>query len=294
MQAKMKSGGSSASAGLSEKQKQLLKERYGLDKPLLVAYSKWFSDALKGDFGRSFRYNEPVLETIVSRFPVSIFYGLMTMLITWSVCIPLGIVKALKHNTPIDSSTSVVIFLGYAIPNYVVAVILVLIFVAKYRMFPIGGFTSFEYDTLSTFEKIKDILYHAVLPLASYVAGTFALQTMLMKNSLMDNLAADYVRTALAKGNSFKKAVFKHAIRNSMIPIMTSIGGSILFIISGSFVIEQIFNINGFGLLGFQSLVNRDYPVVMGIISLSSLLSLIGNVISDFCVALTDPRVKFE
>ena len=141
--------------------------------------------------------------------------------------------------------------------------------------------------------KIKDIVHHAALPLLSYMAGSFAVTTFMMKNSLMDNLSSDYVRTAIAKGLSFQQAVIRHAMRNSLIPIATSFGGNISLILTGSFLIEKIFNIDGFGLLGFESLVERDYPVVMGILVISSLLFMIGNILSDVCVALVDPRVKF-
>ena len=147
---------------------------------------------------------------------------------------------------------------------------------------------------MSLMEKFLDIAWHTILPLFSYVIGSFTVMTLLMKNTLMDNLASDYVRTAIAKGLSFNKAVFRHALRNSLIPIATSFGNNISIILSGSFLIETVFNINGMGLLGYESVVDRDYPVVMGILVISSLLFMIGNILSDICVALVDPRVKFE
>jgi len=165
---------------------------------------------------------------------------------------------------------------------------------SKFEVFPLGGFTSENFEELSLFGKVFDVFHHAVLPITAYIAGSFAFMTMLMKNSLMDNLASDYVRLAMAKGVEFKSAVLKHAMRNSLIPIATSFGNNISLIISGSFLIERIFNINGFGLLGYESLVERDYPIVMGILVISSLLYLIGNILSDICVALVDPRVQFK
>ena len=161
------------------------------------------------------------------------------------------------------------------------------------ELFPLGGFVGPNYESLSPWGKFLDISHHAVLPLLSYMAGSFAVTTFMMKNSLMDNLAADYVRTAIAKGLTFKQAVTRHAMRNSLIPIATSFGNNISLILTGSFLIERIFNIDGFGLLGFESLVERDYPVVMGILVISSLLFLVGNILSDICVAIVDPRVKF-
>ena len=209
------------------------------------------------------------------------------------MCIPLGIFKAIRHKSIFDNVTSALVFAGYAIPSYVVAVFLLTAFAANLEWFPLGGFVSDDFADFTLMEKIADLFDHAALPLIAYVAGSFAFTTMLMKNSLMDNLAAEYVRTAVAKGLDFRRAVFGHAFRNSLIPIATSFGGNISLIITGSFLIEKIFNIDGFGLLGFESLVERDYPVVMGILVISSLLFLIGNILSDICVAIVDPRVKF-
>ena len=281
-------------AALSDDQIQDLKEYYGFDKPILVSYCQWLWKVVQLDLGTSSRYNEPVWDTIKSRFPISIFYGVVTMILTYTVCIPLGILKALKHNTILDNITSIVVFIGYAVPGFVAGIMLLLLFAAKLEWFPLGGFISDEFDELSTPNKLKNILHHAVLPLISYIAGSFAIMTLLMKNSLMDNLAADYVRTALAKGLSFRKAVFKHALRNSLIPVATHFGSNISFILTGSFLIETVFNINGFGLLGYESVVERDYPIVLGILVISSLLYLIGNILSDICVAIVDPRVKFH
>ena len=157
-----------------------------------------------------------------------------------------------------------------------------------------GGFTSIRFDDLSLWGKIKDLVNHSVLPLICYLVGSFALVTLLLKNHLMDNLAADYMRTAISKGVSFKTAVVKHAMRNSLIPIATTFGQNIVLLVSGSFLIESIFDINGFGLLGLTAILDRDYPVVMGVVLLASVLLLVGNIISDVLVALVDPRVRFN
>ena len=201
--------------------------------------------------------------------------------------------KAIRHKSHFDNVSSGLVFFGYAIPSYVVGIALLTFFASQLEWFPLGGFASNNFDQLGPSEKAIDIGYHAILPLLSYMAGSFAVTTFMMKNSLMDNLAADYVRTAIAKGLTFRQAVTKHALRNSLIPIATSFGNNISLILTGSFLIERIFNIDGFGLLGFESLVERDYPVVMGILVISSLLFLVGNILSDICVALVDPRVKF-
>jgi microcin C transport system permease protein len=278
---------------LSDAQLAQLRAYYGFDKPILVSYAQWLGKVLVLDLGESTRYNEPVWNTIKHRFPISIFYGITTLILTYAVCIPLGIAKAVRHHSHFDNVSSGLVFLGYAVPGYVVAIALLTYFASQLGWFPLGGFVSDGFSQLSAWGKSRDIVFHAVLPLLSYMAGSFAVTTFMMKNSLMDNLAADYVRTAIAKGLTFRQAVFRHAVRNSLIPIATSFGGNIALILTGSFLIERIFNIDGFGLLGFESLVDRDYPVVMGILVISSLLFLVGNILSDICVALVDPRVKF-
>ena len=285
-------GGSGGSV-LSDDQIAQLEAYYGFDKPVVVSYFEWLGKVFVLDLGTSTRYTEPVWDIIKSRMPISIFYGVVTLILTYGVCIPLGIIKAIKHKTVFDNVSSALVFFGYAIPSYVVGIACLTFFAAHLEWFPLSGFVSDDFSELSGFEKTLDVLNHAALPLIAYVAGSFAVTTLLMKNSLMDNLAADYVRTAIAKGMPFRKAVFGHACRNSLIPIATSFGNTITLVLTGSFLIEKIFNIDGFGLLGFESLVERDYPVVMGILVLSSLLFLVGNILSDICVALVDPRVKF-
>jgi microcin C transport system permease protein len=282
-----------ASTMLSDAQLEQLRVYYGLDKPILTGYVDWLGKVLTLDLGRSTRYNEPVWDTIKRRFPISIFFGVATLILTYSICIPLGIWKAIHHKTLFDNVSSGFVFLGYAIPSYVVGIALLTYFASQLGWFPLGGFVSDDFERLGTWDRIVDVLHHGLLPLLSYTAGAFAVTTFVMKNSLMDNLSADYVRTAIAKGLSFRQAVWRHAVRNSLIPIATSFGNNIAVILTGSFLIERIYNIDGFGLLGYESLVARDYPVVLGILVISSLLFLVGNILSDICVALVDPRVKF-
>ena len=252
------------------------------------------SGLLQGDLSVSTRYNEPVANMIRGRLPISIFYGLATFLITYLICIPLGVVKAIQHRTALDSATSVLIFVGYAIPGFVLASVLVVYLAARLGWFPTGGFVSENFESLSFGGKIWDLLHHAALPLICYLIGSFAFMTMLVKNNLMDNLAADYVRTAIAKGANFKRAVLVHALRNSLIPIATTLGHVVTIFVAGSVLIEMIFEINGYGLLGYYSIVDRDYPLVMGILVLDVLLLMLGNILSDFFVALADPRIRFD
>jgi microcin C transport system permease protein len=299
MEAQMASGKAGAMQStrggsvLSENQLQQLREYYGFDKPVLESYLSWVRKVLVLDLGYSTRYNEPVWQTIRDRLPVSVFYGLVTMILTYIICIPLGMVKAVRHNSPIDHITSVFVFVGYAVPGFVVGILLLILFASTWEIFPLGGFVSDEFGELGFFGKIGDLFYHAALPLLAYLSGSFAVMTFMMKNSLLENLASDYIRTAMAKGLPFRRAVFGHALRNSLIPVATTFGENISFFLTGSFLIEKVFNIDGFGLLGYESLVQRDYPVVMGILAIAAFLYLLGNVLSDMCVALVDPRVKF-
>ena len=285
---------SGQSMAISDEQLDKLRAYYGFDKPVVQSYFIWVGKVLRGDLGDSYRYNEPVWDVIKQRFPVSLYYGLMTLVITYIVCIPLGVLKAIKHRTVVDNVTSILIFIGYAIPGYALGSLLILAFSVRLEWFPMGGFVSYNFAEKDLAGQILDLLQHSALPLACYLVGSFALVTLLLKNHLMDNLAADYIRTAIAKGVSFRRAVTHHAMRNSLIPIATTFGQNITLLVSGSFLIETIFDIDGFGLLGLSSILDRDYPVVMGVILLSSLLLLIGNIISDILVALVDPRIRFQ
>lgn len=279
---------------LSDEQIAELKAYYGFDKPIVTSYFLWMQKVLKGDLGTSTRYYDPVWDMIKDRIPISLYFGLISLLMVYGICIPLGIAKAIRHKSSFDNISSLIVFLGYAIPGWVVGVLLLMLFASYWEFFPLGGVVSIEFEDLSLMGKVLDLLWHTTLPLIAYMLGSFTVMTFLMKNTLMDNLASDYVRTAIAKGLTFRSAVFRHALRNSLIPMATSFGNNISIILTGSFLIEKVFNIDGMGLLGYESVVERDYPVVMGILVISSLLFLIGNILSDICVALVDPRVKFE
>jgi microcin C transport system permease protein len=290
------SGPSSAeqSQPLSEDQIEELKKYYGFDKPVFTSYILWLGKVLRGDLGTSTRYYDPVWSMIKERIPISLYFGVISLILVYGICIPLGIIKAIKHKTSFDNISSLVVFIGYAIPGWVVGVLMLVFFASYWEIFPLGGLISDEFEDFTLIGKITDVIRHTILPLLAYVLGSFTVMTFLMKNTLMDNLASDYVRTAIAKGLPFNKAVLNHALRNSLIPIATSFGNNISVILSGSFLIEKVFNINGMGLLGYESVVERDYPVVLGILVISSLLFMIGNILSDICVAIVDPRVKFE
>jgi microcin C transport system permease protein len=279
---------------IPEEQLDRLRQYYGFDQPLPIAYATWLRNTLRLDLGSSFRYNEPVTRVIADRLPISIYYGLITALFTYGICIPLGILKAIRHRTRLDNMTSVLIFLGYAIPGFALGAVLSNLLAVRYEIFPLGGFTSPNFEELSFLAKAVDLAWHSALPLVAYLAGSFAVTTMLMKNSLIENMSADYVRTALAKGLSWRRAVFVHALRNSLIPMATSVGGLLGIFLTGSFLIERVFNIPGVGLLAFEAIQARDFPVVLGFLVISSVLLMVGNLVSDLAVAFVDPRVRFE
>jgi microcin C transport system permease protein len=298
MRAQTMSSGHHASLGgqgtaLSDDQLEQLKQYYGFDKPWYVGYVAWLGKVLTGNLGMSYRYNEPVWDLMKERFPISLFYGIIVLIVTYGVCVPLGILKAIRHNTWMDTGSSILIFIGYAVPGYVLAALLLVFFSAHLRWFPMGGFVSEDFSTYTLAGKCWDLTRHSVLPLICYLVGSFAFVTLLLKNQLLDNLAADYMRTAIAKGSPYRLAVLRHALRNSLIPLATNFGQNITLLVFGSFLIEKIYDIEGFGLLGYTSILDRDYPVVMGVLLLTSVLLLLGNIISDVLVALVDPRVKF-
>ena len=279
---------------IPEEQLARLEEYYGFDRPLPVAYATWLWDALRLDLGQSFRYSEPVITVIAERLPVSIYYGLVTAFFTYGICIPLGIIKAIRHRTRIDNMTSVLVFVGYAIPGFALGAVLSNLLAVRYQIFPLGGFQSAGAAELPFVEQFADLVWHSVLPLIAYLAGSFAITTMLMKNSLIENMSADYVKTALAKGLSWRRAIFVHALRNSLIPMATTVGGLLSIFLAGSFLIERVFSIPGVALLAFEAIQARDFPIVLGFLVISSVLLMVGNLVSDLAVAFVDPRVRFE
>ena len=257
-------------------------------------YKTSFDGLLQGTMGNSFKYNEPVWDMIKERIPVSLYFGILSAIITYSVCIPLGVVKAIRHKSLVDNISSVLIFLGYSVPGFALGAVLVVYLGARLEWFPLCGLTSPDFADMGFWQQAGDLLHHTVLPLICYVVSSFAITTMMMKNNLMDNLSSDYVRTAMAKGVSFKGAVIKHAFRNSFIPIASTLGSLISLIVAGSMLVEKVFDIQGFGMLSYQALMDKDYALIMGTLLLTSFLMVLGNLLSDIIVAAVDPRIKFE
>ncbi len=300
---KMTEGGAAGGGGISrgsnalpEEMVEEIRRYYGFDKPVYVRYGMWLWNVMRLDLGKSYVYQEPVWDVIKSRFPVSIFLGLTGFFLSYLVCVPLGVLKAVRHGTKFDFWSSVVVFLGYAIPGWALGTALLVLLGGGsfWNVFPLGGFRPDNWEYLSVWGKIVGQLYHMALPVFCYMVGAFATQTILTKNSLMENLSQDYVRTAYAKGLSERRVIFVHALRNSLIPIVTGLGQVIGVILAGSFLIERVFNIDGMGYLGYTAILQRDYPVALGILVISSLLMLVGNILSDIIYALVDPRIRFQ
>jgi microcin C transport system permease protein len=291
------SGGDDAMASdISEEQRRLYEELYGFDKAWPLAYAEWLGDLVTLDLGDSFKYDQPVTRVITSRFPVSIYFGLLGFALAYSVCVPLGVAKAVKHAGGFDFATSVLVFIGYSIPGWALGGLLLVLFGGGsfWDLVPLGGFRSPSWGEMSLLGKIADQAHHTILPVVAYTMSSFAALTILMKNSLMENLGQDYVRTAFAKGLPERRVILLHALRNSLIPICTGLGHALSLIMAGSYLIEKVFNIDGIGYLGYTSVIERDYAVVMGILVINTFLVLLGNILSDVLYVLVDPRIRFS
>jgi len=269
---------------------------YGFDKPVHVRYGQWLWNVMRLDLGNSYIYQEPVWDVIKSRFPVSIFLGLTGFLLSYVICIPLGVMKAVRHGTRFDVVSSIVVFLGYSVPGWALGTALLVLFGGGsfWSLFPLGGFRPYNWEFLNLGQKVVAQLHHMFLPVFCYMVGSFATLTILTKNSLMENLGQDYIRTAFAKGLGEYRVIFVHALRNSLIPLATGLGHVFGLVLAGSFLIEKVFNIDGMGYLGYTSILQRDYPVALGILVISSVLMLFGNILSDVIYTAADPRIRFK
>ena len=288
--------GMDASRSITEEEIENIKAYFGFDKPAHIRYLKWLGNVVRLDLGTSYAYEEPVWDVIVSKFPISLFFGFTSFFLTYLICIPLGMLKAVKNNSRFDTTTSVVVFAGYVMPGYALGILLITFLGGGSFLdwFPISGIVSDNFEQLSLFGKILDFLHHMVLPLICYMASEFAFLTILMKNSLIDEIKKDYMRTAIVKGSTFNTAVWKHAFRNSLIPLATRVGEIFTIMFAGALLIERVFDIDGMGLLVFNSIVSRDYNVIMGIILLSSIMALLGRLFSDILYVIVDPRITFK
>lgn len=292
-------GGGANATLVSEKMEEQLKKQFGFDQPIYKQYWTWAWKDHLGMSMKSYEYpDKTAWELIRDRLPVSLWFGIVSFFVTYLVCIPLGIAKALRHGSTYDFVSSIIVFSAYAIPAFAVGMILKMCFAGTvdelWDIFPIGGFESEAAVAAGGWTLFWDRAYHMVLPTIAYVMTSFALLTIMMKNSLMEQMSADYVRTVLAKGATRTRAIWGHALRNALIPIATGFGGVLGLLFAGSMILETLFEIPGMGQLSLHALVAHDYAVFMAMLVMTASIQLLGNLISDFCYMLIDPRIHFD
>ncbi|MFZ4761379.1 MAG: microcin C ABC transporter permease YejB [Alphaproteobacteria bacterium] len=274
-----------------------LEKQFGFDKPPLERFLLMVKNYLLFDFGTSYFRDQKVVDMVASKLPVSISLGLWTTLLIYLISIPLGIAKARREGTPFDSWTSAVVVIGHAIPSFLFAVLLIVLFAGGsfVKIFPLRGLVSSNFAQMSWWQQILDYLWHIALPVASMVIGGFASLTLLTKNSFLEEIGKTYVLTAKAKGLSEKKVLYGHVFRNAMLIVVAGFPHAFIGILfSGSLLIEVIFSLDGLGLMGFEAVISRDYPVMFGTLYVFTLIGLVMNLISDVVYMLVDPRIDFE
>jgi microcin C transport system permease protein len=254
------------------------------------------SGILTGNFGNSYEYREPVIDLITARIPISLQFGVIGLVLSYVICIYLGIKKALNHGSTFDIVSSSIVLISYSIPGWALGLLLLVLLGGGsfFDVFPLGGLQSSDYSSYTLIEKILDRSYHFVLPVISSTISSFAGITLMMKNSLLDNLSQDYIRTAFAKGMREERIIWLHAMKNSIIPIASNIGHIIGIAFIGSFFIETTFNIEGIGKLSYYAILSRDYTVVFAFTVIGVIVNLLGNMLSDIILALVDPRIRFR
>ena len=272
-----------------------IKQLYGFDKPAPERFWQMVQQFARFDLGQSFFYPKDVWELVKEKLPVSISLGLWTFFLSYSVSVPLGIAKAVRAGTRFDTLTSLVVLVGYAIPGFVLGVALLVVFGGQLQWFPLRGLTSGNWESLSMGAKVVDYLWHIAMPVTASVLGAFAVTTMLTKNAFLEEIGKQYVLTARAKGLSERKVLWKHVMRNALIPLVTGFPAAFIgAFFAGSLLIETLFSLDGLGLLSYESVMRRDYPVVLGTLYLFTLIGLVTKLISDLCYVWVDPRVKFD
>ncbi|GBE00581.1 dipeptide transport system permease protein DppB [bacterium BMS3Abin07] len=273
--------------------RERLEKYYGLDKPIVVQYGMWLKRIVRFDFGDSFSTDRrPVWDKIKERIPITLGINVLSMILIFVVAIPIGIYSAVRRYSVFDKVTTVFVFTGFAAPSFWLALLLMILFGVKLHVLPISGITSLDYDALSVWGKIWDVSRHLVLPVFVSAIGGIAGISRYMRSGMLEVIRQDYITTARAKGLPERTVTYRHALRNALLPIITILGLSVPGLIGGSVIFEQIFSIPGMGLLFYMSVMMRDYPVVMGILTIGAILTLAGNMLADISYALVDPRVR--
>jgi microcin C transport system permease protein len=281
--------------GVDPKRIEQIKALYGFDKPAYERFWQMLTQFARFDLGKSFYQNRDVADLIWEKLPVSMSLGLWTFFISYLVAVPLGVAKAVRAGSRFDLLTSLLILVGYAIPGFVLGVALLVVFGGQLQWFPLRGLTSSDWDQMTWGGRIVDYLWHITLPVTAMVVGSFATTAMLTKNSFLEEIRKQYVVTARAKGLSERRVLWKHVMRNALIPIVTGFPAAFIgAFYTGALLIETQFSLDGLGLLSYESVIRRDYPVVMGTLFLFTLIGLVTKLVSDLCYVWVDPRVKFD
>ncbi len=283
--------------GVDAERVEEIRKLYGFDKPPAERFWQMLKGFAAFDLGQSFYHHKDVWELVKSKLPVSISLGMWTFFLTYFISVPLGVAKAVREGSRFDMLTSIAVLIGYSIPGFVLGVFLLVMFGGGsfLQWFPLRGLTSDDWESLSLFGKVVDYLWHITLPVVASVAGSFAVMTMLTKNTFLEEIRKQYVLTARAKGLDERKVLYKHVFRNALIPLVTGFPAAFIgAFFAGSLLIETLFSLDGLGLLSYESVIRRDYPVVMGTLYLFTLIGLVVKLLGDLCYVWVDPRVQFE
>ncbi len=279
---------------VSAQSKERLQKLYGLDKPVYIQYTDWLKRFVFFDFGTSFKDSRLARDKIFERLPATILLNFVSLFFTCLIAIPIGIYSAIKKDSIIDKGLTVILFICFSIPSFWLALVFMILFGLQLGWVPISGLYSFNFDNMNIFMKILDISKHLILPVSVSVIVSLATLSRYTRSGMLDVLKQDYIKTAYAKGLSQKQVILRHALKNTLLPMITIIGLSIPALIGGSFIFETIFSYPGIGRLGYEAVMSRDYPVVMGIATLSAILTLAGNIIADVSYKFADPRIKYK
>jgi len=281
--------------GVDDKRIAEIRQLYGFDKPVHERFIQMLGQFARFDMGQSFYQHKDVWELVKEKMPVSISLGLWTFFISYLIAVPLGVAKAVRAGSRFDIVTTLLVLVGYAIPGFVLGVALLVVFGGQLQWFPLRGLTSSNWESLSWGARVVDYLWHIALPITAMVLGSFAVTTMLTKNAFLEEIRKQYVLTARAKGLSENQVLWKHVMRNALIPIVTGFPAAFIgAFFTGSLLIETLFSLDGLGLLSYEAVIRRDYPVVLGTLYLFTLIGLVTKLVSDLCYVWVDPRVKFD
>ena len=280
---------------ISAHAKQKMREMYNLDKPLHVQYGLWISRLLVLDFGRSFSPdNRPVLDKIVERIPITLAINIISLVIIFILSIPIGVWSATHPYSFFDKSSTLFVFIGFSAPGFWLALLLMIFFGVQLGWLPISGIRSINHDLFTTWGKFIDYVRHLTMPILLSSLTSLAFLSRIARQNMLEVIRQDYITTARAKGCPDNSVMYKHALRNALLPVITIVGLSIPALIGGSVIFETIYSIPGMGQLFFESVMSRDYPLVMGILVIGASLTLVGNLVADFSYAAVDPRIRFD